>query len=75
LWPINETGVGTPLILRHQFKDLENHKNAPKDVTSLEWNVSNSCMCMLEKYLLLINQELSLYRKISKQYFDVLTMQ
>jgi len=40
LWPINETGVGTPLILRHQFKDLENHKNATKDVTSLEWNVS-----------------------------------
>ena len=42
LWPINETGVGTPLILRHQFKDLENHKNATKDVTSLEWNVSGS---------------------------------
>ena len=40
LWPINESGVGTPLVLRHQFKELENHKNAPKDVTSLEWNVS-----------------------------------
>ena len=37
---MTETGVGTPLVLRHQFKDLENHKNAPRDVTSLEWNVS-----------------------------------
>lgn len=38
LWPINETGIGTPVILRHQFKDLENHKNTTKDITCLEWN-------------------------------------
>ncbi|XP_027059710.1 F-box-like/WD repeat-containing protein TBL1XR1-A [Pocillopora damicornis] len=38
LWPINETGIGTPIILRHQFKDLENHKNTTKDITCLEWN-------------------------------------
>ena len=27
-------------MLQHHFKDIENHKNATKDVTSLEWNVS-----------------------------------
>ena len=46
LWPINETGIGTPIILRHQFKDLENHKNTTKDITCLEWNVS----CALSFY-------------------------
>ena len=40
LWPFNESGVGTPLVLRHPFKDIDNHKNDPKDVMSLEWNVS-----------------------------------
>lgn len=38
LWPFNDSGVGTPVVLQHQFKDIENHKNATKDVTSLEWN-------------------------------------
>lgn len=38
LWPFNDSGVGTPIVLQHQFKDIENHKNATKDVTSLEWN-------------------------------------
>ena len=41
---MNESGLGTPIVLRHQFKDLENHKNSPKDVTSLEWNVSVSLL-------------------------------
>ena len=40
LWPFNDSGVGTPAVLQHQFKDIENHKSATKDVTSPEWNVS-----------------------------------
>lgn len=49
LWPFNDSGVGTPVVLQHQFKDIENHKNATKDVTSLEWNVSEQKLQLLPK--------------------------
>lgn len=49
LWPFNDSGVGTPVVLQHQFKDIENHKNATKDVTSLEWNVSQQKLQLLPK--------------------------
>lgn len=38
LWPISESGIGSPIVLQHHFKEFENHKNMPRDVTSLEWN-------------------------------------
>ena len=53
LWPFNDSGVGTPVVLQHQFKDIENHKNATKDVTSLEWNVSEQKLQRLPKTLTL----------------------
>ena len=43
LWPISESSVSSPVVLHHQFKDVENHKNVAKDVTSIEWNVSVEC--------------------------------
>ena len=43
LWPISESGIGSPIVLQHHFKELENHKNMPRDVTSLEWNVRELC--------------------------------
>ena len=43
LWPISESGIGAPIVLQHHFKELENHKNMPRDVTSLEWNVRDLC--------------------------------
>ena len=49
LWPFNDSGVGTPIVLQHQFKDIENHKNATKDVTSLEWNVSEQKLQLLPR--------------------------
>ena len=36
-------------MLQHQFKDIENHKSATKDVTSLEWNVSEQKLQLLPK--------------------------
>ena len=53
LWPFNDSGVGTPIVLQHQFKDIENHKNATKDVTSLEWNVSGQKLQLFPKTLTL----------------------
>ncbi|EDO40932.1 predicted protein [Nematostella vectensis] len=38
LWPMTDSGLGVPVVLAHNIKDQENHKNNSYDVTSLEWN-------------------------------------